>query len=86
MSDVYLYFEIRPSAGGAGEREHDGGIVSPSFKWWTTDAEVLFHISVIGNFIVYLQDRSETNLFLIITAIRAPRSFRRVFQNFSYCF
>jgi len=40
---------------------HGGGIAPLTFQKSATGAEVRFHNSIIGNFMVY-QDRSETNL------------------------
>jgi len=46
-----------------------------------TGAEVLFHKSITGDFVVH-QDQIKKN----ITAIRALRNFRMVFYNFCYYF
>jgi len=45
----------------AGEWRHGGSIAPQPFKKGATGAEVLFHNSTIGNFMVY-QDRLEINL------------------------
>ena len=54
-----------------------------SFHKKLTRAEVPFHESIIGTFMVY-QDRLETHS--IFAAVRTLRNFRRVFYNFCYYF
>jgi len=53
---------------------HGLGIAILPFQQGKTGAEVPFHNSIIGNFMVY-QDRLETNLLLMVTCFDAVRLF-----------
>jgi len=82
LKNLFLKESVKEICRVAGEVRYDGGINPRPFQKGATGAEVPFHNSIIGKFIVY--SRSTCNKF--VAAIRAPRKFRKVFWHFCHYF